>query len=504
MYLDLFDDHLYWFKKGNIEYSSQATAKAYCKIETLCAVRAQMLFAILFRNVIDVPEQWLHSSRTFALVAGDILNAWYNVVSDSKSESRPRVPFPFRFVYIDRGHGGHGIAIRSILQRIELNRPLRLAPGLEDFVAREGGEGRLAGFKMTLKKLLEDKNESAREALDDELCQLLGEPHISNSYSVVLRYALSHAAEKTQILASDANYHQHLAGSVQSVFAALQNESFAEQFKARNDLFLEFFREVNEKKILPHEITKMWGEGKKMGEPRASTITLMGRYCMHRALASWADSSAATQSYTYFGKEQPDLYVHSLMDQARLKETGALVRDLKSAPKDLDKFVLQASAKYPVSDLILSDKNRPDELWRQAFLLSVSPDWIKLLDRLTREARTKILAGRAQDISANQLIDKLSAHFVGMAFSHDFKNKDLINITDKRVWGAISEGLGFAGKGIRAGFGEAVSSAARTIGLNSFVAVSFGYLISRLLKINPVWTKTLSLAAVRKVRELVK
>ncbi|GMV32030.1 MAG: hypothetical protein AMXMBFR59_41550 [Rhodanobacteraceae bacterium] len=406
IYLDLFDDNLYEF-----------TPDGPRQPEDLHAVLSvQVLLSILFRRRIAVPEQWLCSSRAFVLLARSVIQAWHDANGLALQRGRTALPFPFAFSYFPRdARGTEFLAAQAIRERLLRQRPLRLAQALSLETPEEQRLPARQSLQDALSDALSDNIPNFGGTFVDKVGRATGDPIIAEALGSILGHIAS--ARPLQTVRSLDNYNQELSAAVRSVRNALRMEALRELGDPRTDGFIEFFNEVRDRKIPLHDITGMWGVTRNYDPSLRNTVTLMGRYCLHRAMGRWTSADWSAASYSLFSNEHPDGYDHKLLATARkaewLKQTQA------AAQHDFDQLIVDAAADYPHAASLAANADLMETLWRRAFDMAESTQWSTVVKktraRLMREKDSKMHS----TIIKETMLDTLLATFAELVFARD-------------------------------------------------------------------------------------
>lgn len=368
IYLDLFDDHLY-----DLKGSSPST-----RDDLVAALRMQIFLAILFKVRIIVPEQWLCSSYLFSVVGGEVLSAWQDARDRAARTGGPAPNYPFEFVYFSRdGLSGRHLPSAAFIDRLSRGSALRLSPT----IAGVGDH-----TKVITAKLLEVIREEANspfpvfgETFESRSADAIGESTTPKLLSTILRLSTVPEAENTS--RTDKEYHFRLAESVTAVEKALRTPGAFEHPDARSVGFRSFFARVRQERISFHEITRMWGIANSMDPRVRDSVTLMGRYCMHRALATWGHASNAAASYRVFTPEPIDEFDEVLFQTAN-RPYATQSNGTRALPSEPEHFLLDQSCQFLDATVMTGQTELMKKLWIRAFEIANDPKWHDEVERV--------------------------------------------------------------------------------------------------------------------------
>lgn len=406
IYLDLFDDNLYEF-----------TTEGPRQPEDLHAVLSvQVLLSILFRRSIAVPEQWLCSSRAFVLLAKDVIRAWRGANDLAQQRGRSAPPFPFAFSYFPRDVSGtEFLAAHAIRERVLRQRPLRLAQALSLETPEEQRIPARQSLQDALTEAMSESFPNFGGTFVDKVGRATGDSTIAEALGSILGHIAS--ARPLQAIRSLDDYNKELSAAVRSVRNALRMEALRELGDPRTDGFVKFFDEVRDRRIPLHDITGMWAITRNYDPALRNTVTLMGRYCLHRAMGRWTSAGWSAASYSLFSNEHPDGYDHKLLATARkaerLKQTQA------TGQRDFDQLVVDAAADHSHATSLAGNTELMETLWRRAFDMADSTAWSNVVETTRTRLMREQDSNKHATIIKETMLDTMLGAFAELVFAKD-------------------------------------------------------------------------------------
>lgn len=472
LYLDLFDDNLYALTPQAGETGSR---------DLHAVLSVQLLLSILFRRAVAVPEQWLCSSRVFIFLANDVLRAWRLAHSRAVKYGEVPPPFPFDFSYFSHNdQDPKRLAAMAIRERIERQRPLRLTHSL----SWEAPEDYRQPARQGLYDALSDSLSTTVPTFDDrfvnKVSDAIGDAVLADALGSVLRNIVD--GQPHQTVRSLGLYNSELRSAVRSVHNALRMNALRDLEDDRTAGFVAFFEEVRDRRIPLHNITGMWDLTKAYDASLRNTITLMGRYCLHRAMGRWTGAGWSASSYSLFSSENPDGYDHLLLATARKAEH---LRQSGRGQQDFDQLVVDASAKYGNAKTLAESQALMDTLWARAFAVAGSKEWLATVDKARAFLLREKKLDRHAKIIRDTIVEKLLGSFAELAFAKD-PNGEALFYAQFPFLGAdpskFSKGLAQAVVASAAGLGSYVLGAPA---VTSVLVAAAASLIGEMLGIHP-------------------
>lgn len=410
IYLDLFDDHLYGLGAETPDLPKGL----------LATVRMQLFLCILFGRRVAIPEQWLCSSWVFVMLASEILPAWAAARDRAFKRGQEPPPYPFEFCYFARSGTGQGqLAARALLDRLDRGRPIRLSSRLQgDGMQLRDPASAAARLRATLVESMDDGLPRLDDRFEAKVAESLGNSSLASALTATLRFA--GVPESMHTPREDSAYHVFLSQAVQSVDTAIRQPKDVQLADSRTVAFRSFFADVRRSNIPFHDISGMWKVAETYGPRVRNTVTLMGRYCMHRGLARWTGAGTSSASYPVFSPETTEEYDLALLGAARTVDRQAqTVRIDGAAECDPSQLLVDRVLGYEDADLLTGQPELMSLLWTRAFDIAYSPEWKRdaaaLCERFSAEQSSTHRAEMMRDF----ILGKLIARGVGLAIRED-------------------------------------------------------------------------------------
>jgi hypothetical protein len=279
LYIDLFDDDLY----EPIDINTQNNKYT----DHLNAIRMQVLLAILFRRQIVIPEQWAVSSATFLKVAAEVVESYEQMDKNAKTKNRFRPVIPFVIAYQPRELPNicDNYAI-AVIDRLSTNRRIQHSYTISQSIINKDYSTR-SNLQGLFTDLRDHKNGIDGYGPDfvDKLIPIINDEEMAYNISTFGNYLIRNRKYASAVYDPIAYSQQmgKLAGLVKKT--CFEDLVIEDNKDYRIPEIQAFFIEAEKRSIGIQEIMKMWDVAENY-KSSYNIITNLGRYCMHRGLAS--------------------------------------------------------------------------------------------------------------------------------------------------------------------------------------------------------------------------